>query len=248
MQTDFQARGLIDAEGKYPFKTFPFWDDVSEIVRIQREFFTSFVDAYYDGDSQVTEDDEIVAWFEEVNRGPTGAEVEAQGLIPIQSFPTKANKAVLVDVLTHNAWLQIAHHSLNAGDPIRSSLTLPFHPGGLYKPVPEAKGVDSIVPFLPNATASVSYIGFLASFNRPRYQTMDPPRTLEHAFSGKEFLARFGEEKVHAAADKYLEGMGALGAKNDGRKIEADGLCTDQGIPFCWTALNPSYIPWFFSV
>ncbi|KAF2451749.1 Lipoxygenase [Karstenula rhodostoma CBS 690.94] len=229
LQTDFQARGLVDKSGKSPFKQFPFWDDASKIVRTQRKFFTSFIDA-------------------EVRRGPTGPEVEAQGLIPVQSFPVKKTKKVLVDILTHNAWLQVAHHLLNAGDPVRSSLTLPFHPGGLYKPVPEAKGVESIVPFLPNATASITYIGFLASFNRPRYQTMDPPRTLAHEYSGPDFLARFAEKKVKDAADKYLKAMSALGAKNEARKIEKDGMCTGQGIPFCWTALNPSYISWFFSV
>lgn len=248
LQADFQARGLVDASGKHPFKIFPFWDDASEILRAQRAFFTSFVDAYYDCDEHVTDDYEVAAWFEEVRRGPTGPEVEAQGLTPVESFPAKASKKVLVDVLTHNAWLQVAHHSLNAGDPVRSSLTLPFHPGGLYQPPPKAKGAESVVPFLPNATASVTYIGFLASFNRPRYRTMDPPRTLAYAYSGAEFLKRFGEQKVHEAADAYLKAMNELGAKNDARKIEADGMCTDQGIPFCWTTLNPSYIPWFFSV
>ncbi|KAF1969683.1 Lipoxygenase [Bimuria novae-zelandiae CBS 107.79] len=241
LQADFQARGLVDASGKYPFKVFPFWDDASEILRIQRAFFTSFVDAYYARDKQVADDHEVAAWFKEVRRGPTG-------LIPVQSFPTKASKKILVDVLTHNAWLQVAHHSLNAGDPVRSSLTLPFHPGGLYKPLPKAKGIESVVPFLPNATASVTYIGFLASFNRPRYRTMDPPRTLAHAYSGPDFLARFGEQKVHEAADAYYNAMSELGAKNDARKIEADGMCTGQNIPFCWTTLNLSYIPWFFSV
>jgi hypothetical protein len=248
LHTDLHARGLIDAAGKYPFKQFPFWDDASQVVRIQRDFYTAFVDTYYGVDSDVTADHELTAWFEEVRRGPTGPEVEAQGLTPVASFPSAADKKVLVDVLTHNAWLQIAHHSLNAGDPIRSSLTLPFHPGGLYQPAPEAKGVDSLIPFLPNATASVTYIGFLASFNRPRYRSMEPPRTLAHAYTGKNFLSRFGEKAVHQAAEKYLEAMSALGAENDARKIEVDGMCTGQGLPFCWTALNPSYIPWFFSV
>lgn len=248
LQNDFQARGLVDASGKHPFKTFPFWDDASEIVRIQRTFFTSLVNTYYDCDDSVATDYEVTAWFDEVRRGPTGPEVEAQGLTPVQSFPAKPSKKVLVDVLTHNAWLQIAHHSLNAGDPVRGSLTLPFHPGGLYKPVPEAKGVESVVPFLPNATASVTYIGFLASFNRPHYRTMEPPRTLAHAYSGEDFLKRFGEKEVHDAAEEYLKAMSELGAKNEARKIEEDGLCTEQGIPFCWTALDPSYIPWFFSV
>ncbi|PVH93852.1 Lipoxygenase [Periconia macrospinosa] len=248
LQTDLHARGLVDEAGISPFKTFPFWDDASEILRVQREFFTTFVDTYYTSDEEVTADEEVGDWFEEVRRGPTGPEVEAQGLTPVASFPEKAAKKVLVDVLTHNAWLQVAHHSLNAGDPVRSSLTLPFHPGGLHKPVPEAKGIESVVPFLPNATASVTSIGFSASFNRPRYRTMDPPRTLAYAYSGPEFLAHFAEKEVHDAADKYLEDMTRLGEKNDARKIEADGMCTGQGIPFCWTAINPSYIPWFFSV
>lgn len=195
-------------------------------------------------------DYEVKAWFEEFRCGPTGPEVEAQSLIPIQDFPEKPSKNVLVDVLTHNAWLQVAHHSLNASDPVRSSLTLPFHPGGLHKPVPTTKGVseEELVAFLPNATASVTYIAFLASFNRPRYRNMEPPRTLAYAYSGAEFLARFDEEGVSKAASKYKKGMGKLGAVNEARKIEKDGMCTGQGISFCWTALNPVYIPWFFSV
>ncbi|KAJ4300838.1 hypothetical protein N0V90_002926 [Kalmusia sp. IMI 367209] len=248
LHTDLKTRGLVDSDGKYPFKHFPFWDDASEILRIQGDFFTSFIDTFYATDDHVTTDHEVSAWFEEVRRGPTGPEVEAQGLIPVQHFPTKADKKTLVNVLMHNAWLQVAHHSLNAGDPVRSSLTLPFHPGGLYKPVPDAKGIDSVIPFLPNATASITYIGFLASFNRPRYQTMDPPRTLAHAYSGEDFLRRFAEGEVRDAARTYLDAMRDLGDKNEARKIEEDGLCTGQGIPFCWTAINPSYIPWFFSV
>ena len=129
-------------------------------------------------------------------------------------------------------------------------MTLPFHPGGLYRPVPTTKGIDDagLVAFLPNATASVTYIGFLSSFNRPRYQKMERPRTLAYAYSGTDFLARFGEKEITQAADKYKAAMSKLGEKNQARKIEQDGMCTGQGIPFCWTALDPMYIPWFFSV
>ncbi|KAF2637306.1 Lipoxygenase [Massarina eburnea CBS 473.64] len=239
LHTDFKTRGLVDDAGTSPFKTFPFFDDASEIVSVQREFFTSFIDTYYGSDADVDKDYEVKAWFE-----------EAQGLIPVQDFPEKATKEVLIDVLTHNAWLQVAHHSLNAGDPVRSSLTLPFHPGGLYKPVPTTKDIDdeSLIAFLPNATASVTYIAFLSSFNRPRYQSMELPRTLAYAYSGPDFLARFGEKSVAEAADKYKKDMTTLGEENQNRKIEQDGLCTGQGIPFCWTAINPLYVPWFFSV
>jgi hypothetical protein len=250
LETDLKSRGLIDGSGKYPFKTFPYFDDASEILRIQREFYTSFVDTYYASDADVAEDYELKAWFEEVRHGPTGPEVEAQGLVPVQDFPEKPDKKTLVDVLTHNAWLQVDHHSINAGDPVRNSLTLPFHPGGLYKPVPTTKGIDDagLVSFLPNATASVAYIGFLSSFNRPRYRNMERPRTLAYAYSGPDFLARFAEKEVAEAADKYKAAMSQLGLQNEARKIEKDGMCTGQGIPFCWTALNPLYIPWFFSV
>lgn len=248
--TDLKARGLIDVSGTSPFKNFPFLDDASEIVRIQREFYTSFVNTYYTSDADVEEDYELNAWFKEVRRGPTGPEVESQGLIPVQDFPSKADKPTLIDVLTHNAWLQVSHHSINAGDPVRNSLTLPFHPGGLYKPVPTTKGIDdaALVEFLPNATASVAYIGFLASFNRPRYRTMERPRTLAYVYSGEDFLARFAEREVMEAANRYKEAMTRLGEKNEERKIEGNGMCSGQGIPFCWTALNPVYIPWFFSV
>jgi hypothetical protein len=250
LHTDFQARGLVDASGKSPFKTFPFYDDASEIVRIQREFYTSFVNTYYGSDDDVRKDYEVADWFKEVIRGPTGPAVDGKGLVPLQNFPEKPTKKALVDVLTHNAWLQIAHHSLNAGDPVRSSLTLPFHPGGLYKPVPTTKNIDDagLVAFLPNATASVTYIAFLSSFNRPRYRDLELPRTLAHAYTGPDFLARFGENKIGEAAEKYLKGMTALGEKNNNRKIEKDGMCTGQGIPFCYTAINPLYVPWFYSV
>jgi hypothetical protein len=250
LANDFKARGLIDDKGAFPFKKFPFWNDANKIVGIQRDFYKSFIDTYYASDADVEKDYEVKAWFEEIRRGPTGPEVKAQGLVPVQGFPEKVCKATLVDVLTHNAWLQIAHHTINAGDPIRNSLTLPFHPGGLHKPVPEAKGIDDagLISFLPNATASVNYIVFSASFNRPRYQKMEQPRTLAYAYSGKEFLARFGERQVKQAADKYKEAMSKLGAENEARKIEKDGMCTGQGIPFCYTSLDPLYIPWFFSV
>ena len=250
LATDFKARGLIDASGKSPFKAFPFYDDASEIVRIQREFYTGFINTYYATDADVAKDYEVKAWFEEVRRGPTGPAVDGKGLIPVPDFPEKPSKQTLVEVLTHNAWLQVAHHSLNSGDPIHSSMILPFHPGGLFKPVPETKGIDdaTLITFLPNATAAVTAIAFSATFNRPRYQQMERPRTLAYAYSGPDFLARFAEPGVTQAADKYKAAMSALGGKAQARKIEKDGMCTGQRIPFCYNSLNPLYIPWFFSV
>ncbi|KAF1958514.1 Lipoxygenase, partial [Byssothecium circinans] len=242
LHNDFPARGLIDDSGKSSFKDFPFFADASEIVRIQREFFTSFIDTYYASDANVENDYGIKAWFGEVNRG--------SGLDFCARFPGEETKQNLIHALTQNAWLQVAHHYLNAGGPVRSSLTVPFQPGGLYKPVPTTRNIDdaALVSFFPNATASVTNIAFLTSFNRPRYRSMAQPRTLAYAYSGPEFLARFGEREIKQAADKYLKGMTTLGEKNQARKIEEDGTCTGQGLPFCGSAINPLYMPWFFSV
>ena len=123
---------------------------------------------------------------------------------------------------------------MNVGDPVRSSLTLSYHLGGLHKPVLTTKNIDdaALISVFPKATASVTYIGFLASFNRQRYRDMEQPHTLAFAHSGQEFLARFGETEVKQAAHKYLKEMTALGEKNRLENLNRMVHVLDRGCHF----------------
>lgn len=230
-----KSRGLINENGEYPFKNFPFFDDANEIHSIYKNFFTSFVDSYYASDADVAADQEVANWFEE---GPKNAKVH--------DFPdvSTLNKQTLIDVLTHFGFIvSVSHHALNGGDPIGSKATLPFHLPALHAPVPEAKGVTDLMPFLPDAKQAVHYIGFIASFNRPFYETSG--RTLQNAFSEDNMLARLNEE-TKQASQTFLDSMQSLSQEVRSRGFDENGL--SMGMPFVYRTLDPGYIPFFCAV
>lgn len=147
-------------------------------------------------------------------------------------------------MLTHFTFLNgVAHHALNGGDPVGSKATLPFHPGGLYAPVPTSKNVTDLLPFLPPPANATSYITFLATFNRPFYESQN--RTLAYAFSEKTMLDRLNKKSV-SAASSYLDSMKKLSKEIRARGFDEKGL--SQGMPFAWKALDPGTVPFFFSV
>jgi len=227
------SQGLIDKHGKSKFKSFPFLSDTQAILKELSTFFASFVDAYYPKDSDISKDFELQNWFTEAT---TGAKMI--------DFPSKPSKKVLVEVLTHFEFLNgVLHHAFNSGDPVGSKATLPFHPGGLYAPLPTTKNVTNLIPFLPPVTESLHYITFLATFNRPFYESQN--RTLAYAFSDEGMLKRLNKKTGDAAA-KYLKSMKKLSGDIRARTFDKNGLC--QGMPFCWKALDPGTIPFFFSV
>ena len=233
-KVDLKSRGLLDQDGNSPFKTFPFFQDANEIHAAFSEFFQDFVDAYYRTDFDIITDYELQNWF-----------IEATKHAKVQDFPSRPNsKAVLVEVLTHFGFMvSVVHHTLNGGAPVDSKATLPFHIPALYAPVPEKKGVKDLLPFLPPAPNAVHYMGFVASFNRPFYNSSD--RTLEEAFSNEEMLTSFNPS-VSKAASTFLNSMQDLSSTIRARSFDEDGL--SLGMPFIYRILDPGYIPFFGAV
>lgn len=238
LHTDLKARGLINDKNEYPFKAFPFFQDADEIHQGYKAFFQSVVDSYYESDADVAADFELQAWFSEVT---ANAKVHD---FPQVTSDSPADKKVLVEVLTHFGFIvSVGHHALNGGDPIGSKATLPFHLPALHAPVPEAKGVQDLMPFLPDAKQAVHYIGFIASFNRPFYETSQ--RNLQNAFSADSMLQRLNQATKDAAAT-FLAAMGSMSDKVRSRGFEHDGL--SMGMPFIYRTLDPGYIPFFCAV
>lgn len=178
------------------------------------------------------------SWFNEASEN---AKVHD---FPQVSSDSPADKATLVDVLTHFGFIvSVGHHALNGGDPIGSKATLPFHLPALHAPVPEEKGVKDLIPFLPDAKQAVHYIGFIASFNRPFYESSQ--RNLQNAFSADSTLQRLDQATKDAAAT-FLSSMESLSDKVRSRRFDENGL--SMAMPFIYRTLDPGYIPFFCAV
>ncbi len=238
LDTDLKTRGLLNADGKSPFKSFPFYDDASEIRAAYHAFFQSFVDSYYSDDAAIAKDYEVQAWF-----------TEATAHAKVQDFPqisasNPLTKATLTEVLTHFGYIvSVVHHALNGGDPVGSKATLPFHASALFAPIPEAKGVTDLMPFLPAPAQAIHYVGFIASFNRPFYPTSE--RSAQYAFSNDAMLKRLNKETADAA-ETFMQAMAGLSKKISSRGFDENGL--SEGMPFVYRTLDPGYIPFFCSV
>ena len=113
----------------------------------------------------------------------------------------------------------------------------------MYAPVPEAKGVTDLLPFLPPPAEAVHYIGFIASFNRPFYEGSN--RNLENAFSTGDQLKRLNGQ-TQTAATGFLNSMKDLSNKIRTRSFDKNGL--SNGMPFVYRTLDPGFIPYFCAV
>ena len=153
-------------------------------------------------------------------------------------------KETLIDILTHLAYLTgVAHHTLNSGTPSASSGVLPFHPMALYQSIPTEKGVESVLPYLPNSNASLSQITLLLGFIRP--QLFNSERDLESIFDMSGFLARTSAT-VKGAAGRLQNRLLSISEEIQARSFDGNGL--SQGMPFIWKNLDPRKIPFFLSV
>ena len=233
-------RGLVNCSYGPQLPHVPFAEDAGAIVDALRDFATRYVNFYYNSDDLTSQDKELQAWVNEAN---TAAEV-------IDFPPTLTDRTTLIDILTHLAYLTgVNHHTLNSATPAQSSGVLPFHPMALYQPVPETKGVSSVLPFLPNLTASVSQAALLVGFIRP--QLFDTQRDLENIFEGSEFLGgTVGPNGalgiIKQAASTLSDRLAAISDGIQGRKFDENGL--SQGMPFIWRNLDPRKVPFFLSV
>ncbi|WPG97231.1 Hypothetical protein R9X50_00000300 [Acrodontium crateriforme] len=234
LENDLKTRGLTDENGKILFKSFPFFDDAKAIRDSYKVFFTSFIDSYYKSEEEVWGDFEVSNWF-----------IEAATKAKVLDFPRRDQicKKTLIEVLTHFAFAtSVSHHSTNGAAPITSG-TLPFHIPAVYQQIPKEKGVTDLMPYLPDVTTALHYLGFMASFNRPSYS--DQGRTLEQIFDDKVSLDRFNAQTKNASQFFYQD-MHNLSQQVRSRKFDSHGM--SQGSPFIYRTLDPAYIPFFCAV
>ena len=228
-------RGLLDCSYGPKLAHFPFAEDAGTIVEALRKFATAFVHAYYFNDHILSQDGELQSWVS-----------EASGAAKVIDFPASplTHRQTLIDILTHLAYLTgVNHHTLNSGTPSASSGVLPFHPMALYQPIPTAKGVESVLPYLPNLNASISQITLLLGFIRP--QLFNSARDLENMFDNSGFLAG-ASAVVKQAAGRLQDRLISISQMIQGRSFDENGL--SQGTPFLWKNLDPSRLPFFLSV
>jgi len=227
MMDDLKSRHMVDCAFGPSLKSFPFVDDAGTIRDAIENFITVFVDSYYANAAEFKADKELVAWIAEA--------VPAK----IKNFPTKIDRATLIDVLTHFAFLGgVVHHTLNSNELADVTAALPFHPMSLSKAPPTAKGVTNVASYLPTVTTAVTQVVFAALFSRP--QLFNSDRSLTHMFSNATFLAKTNV-KTKMAAAKFQTAMESQSAKIQARKFDSNGL--SQGMPFIWKGLDPKRIP-----
>ena len=228
-------RGLINCTYGPELAHFPFAEDAGTIVEALRAFATTFVYAYYSSDHILSQDGELQSWVS-----------EASGAAKVIDFPALplTHRQTLIDILTHLAYLTgVNHHTLNSGTPSTSSGVLPFHPMALYQSIPTTKGVESVLPYLPNLSASINQTVLLLQFIRP--QLFNSERDLENMFDNSGFLAG-ASAVVRQAASRLHDRMISISQMIQARSFDDNGL--SQGMPFLWKNLDPSRLPFFLSV
>lgn len=240
LENDLRSRELIGNDSGPALPHVPFYEDASMLIGAMRRFVQSFVDSIYGADDEaLLRDYELQNWI-----------VEANGPAEMPDFPAAPlrQRQQLVDILTHLVWTAGgAHHVMNQGSPVKASGTLPFHPAALYAPIPTKKlaaGTSAdLLKWLPNEHKAVEQIGLLARFNRA--EVGKRKERVFDAFSTPKLLARNGPAFAAANA-KYVEEMTQISKNISSRGFDSQGL--SQGMPFVWTALDPSLNPFFLSV
>ena len=228
-------RGMIDCNYGPKLAHFPWAEDADAIVNALREFTTSFLNYYYYNDHLVWQDEELQAWVS-----------EARNAAKVIDFPAPPvlRRETIIDILTHLAYLTgVNHHTLNSGALAANSGVLPFHPAALYSPVPETKGVKSVLPYLPNTNASVNQATLFAGFVRPRLFGSDGD--LESIFERSGFLAGASGKVKEAAAQLQFQ-LKAISDDIQTRGFDEKGLA--QGMPFIWRNLDPRKVPFFLAI
>lgn len=232
--TSLQDRGLLNSPYGPPLKHFPFADDAGAIVSSIRKFVSAYVYSYYPTRAHLTADQETQNWVTEAN---TQAKV-----LDFPSAPLD-HRTTLIDILTQIAYLTgVNHHVLNSNAPSQLAGTLPFHPSAFYQPIPATKGIEDLVPYLPNLNQSLNQVTLTLRFNRPTLP--EEHGELVDMFSASAFLN--GQAGVRRAATRFRAEMEAMGERVAGRGFDEMGL--SQGMPFVWTVLDPRRIPFFLCV
>lgn len=232
--THLSDRGLINSIFGPRLSHFPFYEDAGTIHNSISTFMTRFVSSYYRSDHHLAADQEMQNFILEA--------------IPanISDFPSAPldSRAELVDLLTHFAYLvSVLHGVLNGNNPCRSTATLPWHPAAFYAPLPQQKGVQDLMPFMPNVTQSVTQILLLGAFNRPFFAGGN--RTLSRMFDEPQMLGRMNDE-TRSANWEFMSEMEAFSQEVRARRFDDQGL--SQGMPFVWTVLDPLVASFYLTV
>ena len=225
-------RGLVGCNYGPALPSFPFLEDAGAMALTIRNFASEFVLSYYASDATVAADVEVQNWVKEAN-----------GAAQVIDFPAKiTTTATLIDVITHMAYLAgIEHNALNINEGFSNSGVLPFHPAALYKEIPTAKGISSVLPWLPNLTQSVEQIAILTDFNRPQVAT-----------NGGNVVSMFDNfnnvknSRIQTAIAAFRSGMTSISNRLNAQKFDANGL--SRGMPFVWKDLDPKVNPYYLAV
>ncbi|KAG6005148.1 hypothetical protein E4U21_000402 [Claviceps maximensis] len=223
----FERAGLLRSKFGPPIKHFPFAEDASVIHEAWKSFLGTFIRSHYRKESLIRQDTELACWLKEVRRA---------GSVDFPGHDEQVSASMLVDILTHVAYLtSVQHQAMNNNDQFISAL-LPTSPMAFYKPLPTTKGLSEgdIVSSLPNATQAVGQLSLSAAFSRPEFAYTD--RALLNVFKDKDFYASLNGETRRAAA-AFEATMERLSAEIAGRKFDEHGL--SHGAPFIWRALDP---------
>ncbi|EKD17740.1 uncharacterized protein L3040_008074 [Drepanopeziza brunnea f. sp. 'multigermtubi'] len=243
LDPDLASRGLIECSDGPALKHFPFYEDVKPIHAGIKKFITSFVDTYYSSDAIIAEDTELAAWVTEARTNAQVLDfpcaVQAYGTVP----PT-CTKAHIIDLLTHIAYLVgVQHQALNTGAGFQSTGTLPLHPVALNAPLPTAKNVTDVLPWLLPPAAAVFQLNLLALFNRPTYESLN--KTLVWQFSDDTFLSNF-PSTISEAAQTFKETMEEVSRGIRAKTFDSEGL--SQGMPFVYRNLDPGTVPFYLAI
>ena len=232
--TNLVNRGLIDCKYGPRLKNFPWQEDAQQIVNALREFATYYVNYYYNKDVYITQDKELQNWVKEANN-----------VAKVIDFPNAINsRTIIIDILTHMAYLTgVNHHTLNSGALAANSGTLPFHPAALFNEVPDKKGVESVLPYLPNDNAALGQATLFCGFVRPNLFNADG--NLESVFERSAFLSG-ATDAVKGYVTRLQSRLKAISKNIQSRSFDKDGLA--QGMPFIWRNLDPAKVPFFLAI
>ncbi|KAF5981976.1 arachidonate 5-lipoxygenase [Fusarium bulbicola] len=209
LEAKLKRRGLIECNYGPELKSFPYYEDASVILGALRTFINAYVHAYYPSDAAITADKELVAWFHEA--------AHAASLVDFPDSISTRSELVASSALQRSF----------ANAPVVALQT-----------VTEAKGISSLVPFLPDLEASIQHIALVASFNRG--QIGNTTDSLHLLFEEPQFHSRINKE-ARAAVEVYSATLSRFSKDAKGRTLDGDGY--SQGMPFVWNLYDPSTAP-----
>ncbi|PNS21776.1 hypothetical protein CAC42_374 [Sphaceloma murrayae] len=235
LDNDLKARGLIGGQGP-ELKHFPFLEDSKRITNSIRRVLKTLIYSYYPSDRSVCWDTELQDWIWEAS-GP--------GQVPM--FPSRVRtRHELLDLLVHYAYLvSVVHGVLNTNDLSLAQFVAPWHVTSFSRPLPTQKGLTEkdLIDSLPPKAQLIQAIGLAAAFARPSFKNSD--RALINMFNDTLRLPRYNDQVRHANQE-FQDEMAAFSNEIQARRFDRNGL--SQGMPFIWSVLDPSIVPFYLTI